>query len=140
MSHLGLNILSTIHGISTIWGVRYWEVSLYFEIIFYFRKNSIVLFFSVIIVDLRDSLLLLWKNLYFLISVITSIIQSSEINGQKCDKKWMLPKKSLRNENQHFNFSVDWWIVTSVLKFNSDFPMWRRWSKFLTDLWLQHLL
>ena len=28
-SHLGLNVLSAIHGMSAIWDVRYWEVSLY---------------------------------------------------------------------------------------------------------------
>ena len=31
MSHLGLPVLSTIHGMSAIWDVRYWEVSLYKE-------------------------------------------------------------------------------------------------------------
>ena len=29
LSHLGLNVLSAIHGMSAIWDVRYWEVSLY---------------------------------------------------------------------------------------------------------------
>ena len=28
LSHLGLNILSAIEGMSTIWDVRYWDVSL----------------------------------------------------------------------------------------------------------------
>ena len=29
LSHLGLNVLPAIHGMSAIWDVRYWEVSLY---------------------------------------------------------------------------------------------------------------
>ena len=29
LSHLGLNALSAIQGMSAIWNVRYWEVSLY---------------------------------------------------------------------------------------------------------------
>ena len=29
LSHLWLNVLSTIHGMSAVWDVRYWEASLY---------------------------------------------------------------------------------------------------------------
>ena len=29
LSHLGLNILSAIQGMSAIWDIRYWEASLY---------------------------------------------------------------------------------------------------------------
>ena len=47
MSHLGLIVLSAIQGMSAIWDVRYWEVSLYYisailtlwlEILFYCEK------------------------------------------------------------------------------------------------------
>ena len=31
LSHLGLNVLSTIQGMSAFWDVRYWKVSLYLE-------------------------------------------------------------------------------------------------------------
>ena len=31
LSHLGLSVLSAIHGVSSIWNVRYWEVSLYLD-------------------------------------------------------------------------------------------------------------
>ena len=33
LSHLGLNVLSPIHGMSAIWNVRYWEVLLYYVVI-----------------------------------------------------------------------------------------------------------
>ena len=33
LSHLGLNILSAIHGMSAIWDFHYWEVSLYLNIL-----------------------------------------------------------------------------------------------------------
>ena len=32
LSHLGLNILSAFHGMSAIWDVPYWEISLYKQI------------------------------------------------------------------------------------------------------------
>ena len=41
-SHLGLNILSAIHGMSAIWDVRYCEVSLYnfiFFLIYIYKKT-----------------------------------------------------------------------------------------------------
>ena len=33
LSYLGLNVSSAIHGMSAIWDVRYWDVSLHYQII-----------------------------------------------------------------------------------------------------------
>ena len=37
---MGLNVLSAIHGMSAIWDVRYWEVSLYLQNLYIQKQSS----------------------------------------------------------------------------------------------------
>ena len=80
-----------------------------FEVIFYFLKKSILLFFfSVFNIDLRYSPLLLWIDSFCLIPIRTSIVHSSEIID--------LPKK-LMDENKVKTFLYIF-LKASVMKTN----------------------
>ena len=79
MSHLGLNILSTIHGMSAIRDIRYYEVSLYFMFFLNSWRDWAFWVFSgrisqsfaprfetVLLPYLHDLIILLSKQLFFL--------------------------------------------------------------------------
>ena len=99
MSYLGLNILSAIQGMSPVWDVRYWEVSLYFH----FNFHPCILSISVIFMPVYFRLsviifkLILFQSRQFTLIFHLALLYFSQ--RQKCDKSADI-----------FSYRVNLWI------------------------------
>ena len=99
MSHLELNILSAIQGMSAVWDVRYWEVSLYFHLNFHPYILSISVIFMPVYFRLS---VIIFKLILFLSGQFTLIFHLALLyfsQRQKCDKSADI-----------FSYSVNLWI------------------------------
>ena len=99
MSHLELNILSAIQGMSAVWDVRYWEVSLYFHLNFHPYILSISVIFMPVYFRLSVIIfkLILFQSRQFTLIFHLALLYFSQ--RQKCDKSADI-----------FSYSVNLWI------------------------------